>query len=256
MRKAAALKRPSALLRGNRRTALRFADPQSCDPNRHASLFHGTKHTQTNKGASRYGRRLRTRPRPVFRCDPRPRTRPQAVRAHASYEHALRAALERTASQHGASPIPEQPSTPAQALAVPGRRPPQDAPSPVLARGASQDGARARPSTSAVLGHGERRPGADSVRARRTSVPEQNVVPAQPRSCPGTTSVPGHPLVRAGAGGIPGRSLARPSTKSCPGTPGRRSGATGDLERAPGRARAASCPSMGEGRARTGGAKR
>jgi hypothetical protein len=202
MRKAAALKRPSALLRGNRRTALRFADPQSCDPNRHASLFHETKHTQTNKGASRYGRRLRTRPRPVFRCDPRPRTRPQAVRAHASYEHALRAALERTASQHGASPIPEQPSTPAQAQSVPARRPPQDAPSPVLARGASQDGARARPSTNTVLGHGERRPGADSVPARREPHPRTTFHSSTSAGRPGTTAAPGRPLARAGARGV------------------------------------------------------
>ena len=153
MRKAAALKRPSALLRGNRRTALRFADPQSCDPNRHASLFHETKHTQTNKGASRYGRRLRTRPRPVFRCDPRPRTRTstRVVRARA----------------------PRRPG----ADGVPARREPH--PRTTFHSSTSA----VRPGTTAA-------PGRPLARAGARGVPGRGTRPSQHERCPGTRGAP------------------------------------------------------------------
>ena len=136
--------------------------------------------TKTRKTAS--GRVL------MRRCDPRPRTR--KGHAHRPYEH-TRLASTRSAPPCGADgapawrePIPEQTSTPAQVLSVPGRRPPQDAPplvqpcwragrprsrtghAPVPARALSWD------TGSATLERKASQHGASPYR------PEQNVVPA------------------------------------------------------------------------------
>ena len=249
MRKAAALKRPSALLRGNRRTALRFADPQSCDPNRHASLFHETKHTQTRvrpvtaavsehalapcsgaipvqgharrpyehtrrtstrsappwsgrrpstarapsqnnlplqhkRSPSRHDGRPRTPPRPCWRAG-RPRTGHAPVPARALSWDTGSAALERTASPHGAPPYQNKMLCQHNPVHVLGRRACQDTPSSVLERGASQDGRSPVPARNRVLGHRGAVLERSATWNAPPAVPERRAVPAWVRGVPG-----------------------------------------------------------------------